>query len=185
MDEQTNTTLAEAQLLPTTGSASVDKEAERIPADSVHGGNHVAVESTDSGSSPSALTPTPQPDGVKTVAVERQWVRYLSPEGFPYLYNEVTGESEWVVSGEGEPQSPQTEEPTGHTEGGAMHWEPGDTRHEFDKQEGHRDLLRTTSMETGEMGSAAYRAEGESADTCEVPHWSRDSSQDTSGPDAR
>lgn len=35
-------------------------------------------------------------------AKKKCWVRYLSPEGYPYLYNASTGESEWMVPGEDE-----------------------------------------------------------------------------------
>eukprot|EP00752_Nemacystus_decipiens_P011913 g10564.t1 len=141
-----------------------------MPVDAERHGNDVAVESTAPGS-----------DVVEPVVVESQWVRYLSPEGYPYLYDEVTGESVWVVSGEDEAQSPQTEEPSGDTTDGREHWTQGDARQTLGERDGHKDLLGTARMEEGERSTTVHPAEGESVGTCEVSQWS----QDTSGPDAR
>lgn len=184
VDQPITSTSAETQKPTTTScSANVRSEAECIPADSTGVGSDVAVESADLPSSSLALAATPQPDVAQPVVVERQWVRYLSPEGYPYLYDEVTGESEWAASGEWGGQSPQTEEPTrdATTTSGEVHGEPGDTSHAFGEQDESKDLHDTACIEAGERSTMAYPAEGESVDTCEVSQWS----QDTSGPDAR
>lgn len=138
--------------------------------------NDITSESIES-SLPSALTPAPELN-----AGERQWVRYLSPEGYAYLYDEVTGDSEWVMSGDEEGQSPQAQEPAGTTTRGAGHGELGSTGDVFDDQDGQTDLHGTASIKTAqERDPIACAAEGDSVGTCEVSQWS----QDTSGPDAR
>lgn len=163
----------------TSSSASDRGEVECIRGDSVCIANDVTVESADPSSASLALTPPSKPDAVKPGVVERQWVRYLSPEGYAYLYDEVTGESEWVVSGEEEtqPQSPQTEDATS----GAMNGDSENTGHVFGEQDRRKDLLVTACIETGERSAIAHPVEGESVGTCEASPWS----QDTSDPDAR
>lgn len=186
VDQPVICTAAEPRPPTATGSgASVRSKVDCIPAGSVSSGNDAAVEGSNSDQSPSALVPTPQRDVAKPAVVRRQWVRYLSPEGYPYLYDEVTGDSEWDVSGEEEARSPRPQEPTGEatgdTFGGGMHGEPGDTRHALGERDARKDLLDTACVETGETGTTVHPAEGESVGTCEVSQWSGD----TSGPDAR
>jgi len=120
------------------------------------------VESIDSGlQSPAAPSPT----------LERQWVRYLSPEGYAYMYDEVTGDSEWVVPGEEEDHSSDANE-------GAAYGQPGISLNEQDVQVNLQD---TAAIKTRGRGTKGHAAEGESVGTCEVSQWP----QDTSGPDAR
>lgn len=167
--------------ITTRSSASDHGEAECISAGSVHIANNATNESTDSRSLSSAVVPTLEFDLVAPVVVGRRWVRYLSPEGYAYLYDEVTGESEWAVSGEEAAQSPQTEEPTRDTTSGAMQGEMVDTGHVFGEQDGHKDLLGIDCTRTQERNTTVYPAKDESVGTCEVSQWSRD----ISGPDAR
>lgn len=163
-------------------SASNHSEVECAPADSVRVANDVAVESTDSGSPLSSMHPAQQPDERIPEVAKHQWVRYLSPEGYPYLYDQVTGESEWVVSGEEEAQSPQAEEPTRETQSGANHAKPGNTGHDLGDRFGNKERLGGTAcIEEGERGTTAYPAESDSVPSCEMSQWS----QDTAGPDAR
>lgn len=182
VDRPIISTPTETQRPPTTRSSASDRSgAECIPADSARTANDVAVDSTNSSSSSPALVHTPEPDALKPVVVERQWVRYLSPDGYPYLYDEMTGESEWVGFDEEEAQAPQNEEPIRDATSNAMHAEPGTTGRVLDEQDGHKDLVAPACTETGEKNTLVYPAEGESVGTCEVSQWS----QDTSGPDAR
>lgn len=112
---------------------------------------------------------------------EHQWVRYLSPEGYAYLYDEVTGDSKWVMSEEEEKLSLPPQEPTATTAREAEHGGQGSTGDGLSHQDGQTDLHCTAIMKTEERETTAYAAEGDSVDTCEVSQWS----QDTSGPDAR
>lgn len=127
------------------------------------------VEGMDSGLPSSVPSPALEPN-----EVERHWVRYVSPEGYAYLYDEVTGDSEWVVSGEEEYQSPDITS-------GVAYGEPGSSAGDLGEQDGQASLQGTASIKIGESGTKAHAAEGESIGTCEVSQWS----QDTYGPDAR
>ncbi|CAM9812249.1 unnamed protein product, partial [Ectocarpus sp. 12 AP-2014] len=133
---------------------------------------------------PLTFPPFPEP---KVVA--RQWVRYVSPEGYPYLYDEVTGDSEWVVSDEGEgiieeneQQASVAQAPTGVTNGGAAQGEPGNRGADLSAGEKEAGPDGTASTKMGGQGLKTFTsAENDSVGTCEVSQWS----QDTSDPDAR
>ncbi len=130
-------------------------------------GNDDNIESIDSG----LLSPAPSPAAEPSV-VERNWVKYFSPEGYAYLYDEMTGDSEWVVTSEDENQSPDAS-------GGAAFVEPGISAD--DEQDGQANRQGTATNETGGRGIKGHTAEGESVGTCEVSQWS----QQTPGPDSR
>lgn len=133
---------------------------------------------------PLTFPPVPEP---KVVA--RQWVRYVSPEGYPYLYDEVTGDSEWVVSDEGEgiieeneQQASMAQAPTGVTNGGAAQGEPGNRGADLSAGDKEAGADGTVSTKMGGQGLKTFAAaENYSVGTCEVSQWS----QDTSDPDAR
>lgn len=46
---------------------------------------------------PSTVAPATDVEGGRKVVSKEKWVMYRSPEGYPYLYNPSTDESEWVT----------------------------------------------------------------------------------------
>lgn len=165
--------------LETTASNNITSDCcgqdEYRQSDSAYVSNDSSGEDIES-SRPSALTPGRELNNVK-----RQWIRYLSPEGYAYLYDEATGDSKWVLSREEEELSPHAQEPADATTNGVGHGGLGITGDGFGDQDEQKGLHGTASIKTEERDPTAYTAEGESVDTCEVSQWS----QETSGPDAR
>lgn len=116
-------------------------------------------------------------DATSLTPLEDQWTRYVSPEGYPYLYNAATGDSEWILENEQEsieeggfralPAVTITED------GGRPESPKGASS---DKNEG-------MSVDGGAGGDGRHKetTDGGSVGTCDVSH----SSQDTTDPDAR
>lgn len=157
-----------------TSDCGQEEQEQTDPTSSV--ATDITSEDIESCSRLPVLAPTPEFNNG-----DHHWVRYLSPEGYPYLYDEVTGDSKWVMSDEEEELSLQPQEPTGTTARGEEHGGLRCTGDRLSDQDGQTNLPGTAIMKTEERDPTAYAAEGDSVDTCEVSQWS----QDTSGPDAR
>lgn len=165
-------------------ASSCDHDKHRQRSDAEH---NTKEEGTVTGIDPRLplnFPPAPEP---KVVA--HQWVRYVSPDGYPYVYDEVTGDSEWVVSDEGEGiieedglQSSGAQAPTGDTNGGAAQGDPGNTGGELSAGDKEAGPDGTVSTKMGGQGSKTFAtAESNSVGSCEVSQCSHD----TSDPDAR
>lgn len=134
----------------------------------------VEAASTDVSSTP-ALHPIGEPT---TPLSEERWVRYVSPEGYPYLYNAVTGDSQWVVveSEEEEEGACDTIEVASGSAAGKWYDEQGRV---CNNQKGRADV--NGGVGTANKGTGKAMDEAESVDTCAVSQ----SSQGASGTDFR
>lgn len=111
-----------------------------------------------------------------TETSQGQWIRYVSPEGHPYLYNEVTGSSRWADSSEEELLQAHTavDIAVARVDNGAEA-----KRADSNDEDRGTDDTRSIDADREERGKVAE--EGDSACTLEASQ----TSQDISDPDAR
>lgn len=160
----------------TASDRTSDCDIERELSYTKHDTDQVAIATTDYQTSSALSAPIAHPE-----AIRRQWIEYISPEGYPYLHDEVTGESKWVVSGEQEDgerdQRFQAQEPAY----GEESREPRSTQCTIRSRDGQVDPHGTANVKVEGKQETTYAAERSSVSTCDVSQWS----QETSGPDAR
>lgn len=122
---------------------------------------------------PDSAPPVPLPE-----TSQGQWVRYVSPEGHPYLYNEVTDSSRWADPSEAELLQAHTAVDIAIAEvNDVAEAKRADSN---DEDKGTDDTInRSIDADREERGKGAE--EGDSACTFEASQ----TSQDASDPDAR
>lgn len=116
----------------------------------------------------SSAPPAPLPE-----TTQGEWVRYISPEGHPYLYNDVTGGSRWVDPSE---EEVHTAADTGRSAASKVTETERTGYHDKD-----RGMDGTGSVEVNGEGREQLAEEGGSVATFDASQ----TSQDTSDPDAR
>lgn len=130
--------------------------------------------------SPASAPPVPLSE-----TTQGQWVRYVSPEGHPYLYNEMTGSSRWADPSEEELlQTDRTNVGIAVTTAvdtgrGAVDKVAETERADYNDEDGGTDGTGSIDVDEEERGNVVE--EVDSACTCEASQ----TSQDTSDPDAR
>lgn len=145
-------------------------------SDTKHDTTEVTIPTIESGLPPALPATT-----LESNPVRHQWVQYISPEGYPYLYDEVTGDSKWAVPGEQEEtesdQSLQVQQPSSVK----ASRDSGSTVYTLRNREEQMHPHGNTDAKEEGKGETACTAENSSVSTCDVSQWS----QETSGPDAR
>lgn len=113
-----------------------------------------------------------------------KWVRYVSPEGYAYLYNEVTGSSQWADPSEEELHQAHKAVHTAADTGVGTGRGAVNNMAEAEKADVNDEdtgVVGTGSLDTDREERANVAEEGGSAHTIEASQ----TSQDTSDPDAR
>lgn len=119
--------------------------------------------------------PHPRDEPQTVPLQEEQWVKYVNPEGYSYLHNPVTGDSQWIHLDDHE--TPRAHiAPTCVVPEGTQPDERVLSDYLSDRENNSDDMEGTASE-----GKGTCVVEGECASTCGVSQ----SSQDTSHPDAR
>lgn len=99
-DEQASTTIGDGRE-QAHSDGSDDEGVLEVGGKGLSGG--MVTEAAVTTTSTSPLLSRPPTPTVPTVTTYGEcWVRYLSPDGYPYLYNAETGSSKWTVSAENE-----------------------------------------------------------------------------------
>lgn len=90
--------------------------------------------------------------------IENSWVLYYSPEGYPYYYNHVTGESQWAESSGQDDQFETVVNPSANNTanaGGKKQHEEAESDSEEDSEESSNDNSDSDSDSSGSSDDSA------------------------------